>query len=89
MKAKPNLYRGIQYVVEDDLPSNQQKLLLANPSVERIKISIEGQIKSNCIQYAAYELWFKAVYKPEQEKQSISVAKKQETFTPQVLVSKI
>jgi hypothetical protein len=88
MKAKVNLYRGIEFVVVDDLPINQQKLLAANPSVERIKILIDGQIKSNCIQYAAYELWFIAVYKPEQEKQSKAVAIKQDVFTERVLISK-
>lgn len=89
MKAKANLYRGIEYVVEDDLPVNQQMLLAANPAVERIKISIDGQIKSNCIQYAAYELWFTSVFKPEQEKQLNSVADKQEVFTSRVLVPKV
>jgi hypothetical protein len=88
MKAKVNLYRGIEYVVVDDLPINQQKLLAANPSLERIKILIEGQIKSNCIQYAAYELWFIAVYRPEQEKQAQSVADKKEIFSARVLVPK-
>ena len=88
MKVKASLYRGIEYVVEDDLPVNQQKLLAANPSIERIKILIEGQIKSNCIQFDAYELWFTAVYKPEQEKQSKSVVEKQEAFSPRVLVPK-
>jgi hypothetical protein len=86
MKVKANLYRGIEYVVIDDLPVNQQKLLAANPAIERIKILVEGQIKSNCIQYAAYELWFTAVFKADQEKQSQSVAVKQETFS-RVLVS--
>jgi hypothetical protein len=88
MKAKANLYRGIEYVVIEDLPVNQQKLLATNPAVERIKILIEGQIKSNCIQYAAYELWFIAVYKPEQEKQAQYIADEQQIFSARVLVPK-
>jgi hypothetical protein len=88
MKVKANLYRGIEFVVEDDLPVNQQKLLAANYSIERIKIAIEGKIKSNCIQYSTYELWFNGVFKPEQEKQLSSVADKQTVFAARVLVPK-
>lgn len=88
MKAKANLYRGIEYVVIDELPVLQQKLIAKNNGIERIKIMVDGHIKSNCVQYAPYELWFSSVYKVEKEKLASPDIQQPEIFTPQVLVTK-
>lgn len=63
MKAKAKLFKGIEYVVIDELPANQQTLLNSSPEKpERIKILIENKVVGNCIQYKDYTEWFQTIY---------------------------
>jgi len=63
MKANSKSYKGIEYVVISDLPSDQQSLLEQKNNIERIKILMDGKIVGNCIAYQAYSDWFHAVFK--------------------------
>lgn len=62
MKAKAKFFRGIEYVVETELPENQQAILGESNALERIKILIDGKIIGNCFSYEAYSLWYHSVY---------------------------
>ena len=63
MKAKAQIYRGIEFINVSDLPANQQLLLRRMQEPERIKILMDGKILENCIQYGEYTHWFNSVYK--------------------------
>jgi hypothetical protein len=60
MKVSPKIYRGIEYVVERDLPEDQQKRLNDSlPSVEFIKILLnDGTILDRCISFKEYSAWY-------------------------------
>jgi hypothetical protein len=58
MKAKAKVYRGIEYVIEGELPVSQQALLAATNTIERIKILVDGEIIANCILYKDYSAWY-------------------------------
>jgi hypothetical protein len=45
-----------------ELPGDQQALLLHNTDVERIKILVEEKIVSGCIQYKHYCAWYESVF---------------------------
>jgi hypothetical protein len=62
MKAKPKVYKGIEFINISDLPTNQQLLLQHNSKPERIKILMDGKIQKNCIQYNQYSKWYTSVY---------------------------
>lgn len=64
MKAKPTLYRGIEFVHIQDLPSDQQKLLKSSSNrPEFVKILIRGKVSEHCVLYTAYLNWFSTVFK--------------------------
>ncbi|HEU5290728.1 MAG TPA: hypothetical protein VFU05_08815 [Cyclobacteriaceae bacterium] len=63
MKAIAKVYKGIEFINVNDLPTNQQLLLEHNAEVERIKILLDGKVVSNCIQFREYEQWYTTVYK--------------------------
>jgi hypothetical protein len=66
MKANSKNYKGIEYVQVSDLPLAQQEKLLQTINHDLfIKIMIDRQIISNCLQYKDYVLWFDKVYKAE------------------------
>lgn len=62
MKATSKFYKGIEYVVVNELPSEQQALL-NQINIEKIKILMDGKILSNCISYQEYSEWFHTVFK--------------------------
>jgi len=62
MKAKAQIYRGIEFINVSDLPANQQLLLRRMQEPERIKILMDGKMLDNCIQYKDYGVWYTSVY---------------------------
>lgn len=57
------IYKGIEYIQLDELPLDQQEKIQKTLSREFfIKILVNGQIVSNCIQYRHYRNWFESVY---------------------------
>ena len=86
MKAKAQIYRGIEFINVNDLPANQQLLLRRMQGPERIKILMDGKILDNCIQYNEYGVWYTSVYI-----QSVTVPAKsiqEEVFQPSVALNK-
>lgn len=66
MKVDCKNYRGIEYILFDELPQNQRnKFLQTLGRAAFIKIMIDGKIVSGCIQYKDYNLWFDNIYKPK------------------------
>jgi hypothetical protein len=63
MKAKAKVYKGIEFITVNELPTSQQLLLEHNSETERIKILFEGKVLKNCIQYSEYDKWYSSVYK--------------------------
>jgi hypothetical protein len=63
MKADRKNYRGIEYILVDELPQTQREKLLQTLGHDRfIKIMMDGQIISRCIQYKDYNYWFENTY---------------------------
>jgi hypothetical protein len=62
MKGAVKIYKGIEFVLVEELSAQQQLALKNNTAVERIKILIDGQIVSNCIQYQHYVSWYAATF---------------------------
>jgi hypothetical protein len=63
MKVNSKIYKGIEYIQLSDLPKDQQDLIVKNVGEEFfIKILVEKNVISNCIQYKDYALWFENVY---------------------------
>lgn len=66
MLAECKVYKGIEYVLVDELPENQKGKILLTVSPDLfIKILINGKIVSPCLQYKDYNFWFHHVYKSE------------------------
>lgn len=84
MKATARVYKGIEFINESDLPTNQQLLLQHNEEVERIKILLDGKIVKNCIQFREYERWYSSVYK-----KSVAKPGKEEALQLKVSLSKV
>ena len=64
MKAKPIVYRGIEFVKISDLSPDQQSVLNLTPSrPEQVKILMHGKISEKCVLYKAYSEWFSTVFK--------------------------
>lgn len=83
MKAIARVYKGIEFINESDLPTNQQLLLQHNAGVERIKILLDGKIVKDCIQFREYEQWYSSVYK-----KSVAKPAKEETLQLKISLSK-
>lgn len=63
MKVNSRIYKGIEYIQLTDLPKDQQDLIIKNLNEEFfIKILIEKNVISNCVQYKDYTLWFESCY---------------------------
>jgi hypothetical protein len=62
MKVQATIFKGIEFVSLQDLPVDQQMLLEHNNEIERIKILVDGKVKSNCIQYKDYSTWYSSVF---------------------------
>lgn len=59
----PKLYKGIKYVLLDDLPEDQRINIIETLSQELfIKILVNGRVLSNCIQFKDYQFWHDNVY---------------------------
>lgn len=74
------VYKGIEYVQLNELPIDQQEKIQGTLNRELfIKILINGEILSNCIQYKNYRSWFENVYAVKGERGKIIEEK---TVTP-------
>lgn len=72
MKVSSKIYKGIEYVLLEELPKDQKEKISESLSSENfIKILIGEKILVNCIQYKDYEFWFDSTYR----KQSVVVKK--------------
>jgi hypothetical protein len=64
MKAESKNFKGIEYIQVDELPQTQREKLFQTIGRDVfIKIMINGQIVSQCMQYRDYSYWFDTVYK--------------------------
>lgn len=64
MKVDCKIYKGIEYVVLNELPQLQQEKIIETIKPEIfIKILIEGKIVAQCLQYKDYSYWFDNVFK--------------------------
>ncbi|MCD9016336.1 hypothetical protein [Parachryseolinea silvisoli] len=65
MKIDSKIFKGIQYVEVNQLPSEQSNSILKTFEEDAfIKILKDGKILSGCIQYRDYEAWYHTVYRP-------------------------
>jgi hypothetical protein len=65
MKIDSKIFKGIQYVEVNQLPSEQSNSILKTFDEDNfIKILMDGKILSGCIQYKDYEAWYHTVYRP-------------------------
>jgi len=63
MKEKRKTFKGIEYVVFDELPCEQQSILLLTFSRSQfINILVDGKVIRNCIAYCSYSDWYEEVY---------------------------
>lgn len=84
MKVNSKIYRGIEYVELTDLPVDQQdmiKRVLTEDSI--IKILVDKNIVSNCIQYKDYLNWFEKNYSAEK----ISIKRERPSGAPTLEVA--
>jgi hypothetical protein len=64
MKADRKNYKGIEYVLFEELPQTQREKLLQTLGQDVfIKIMVDGKIVSQCVQYKDYSRWFDNIYK--------------------------
>ena len=65
MKIDSKIFKGIQYVEVNQLPSEQSNSILKTFDEDTfIKILMDGKILKGCIQYKDYEAWYHSVYRP-------------------------
>jgi hypothetical protein len=65
MKIDSKIFKGIQYVEVNQLPSEQSNSILKTFDEDAfIKILMDGKILKGCIQYKDYEAWYHTVYRP-------------------------
>ena len=58
------IYRGIEYVQLDELPSTQREKISQTLNSELlIKIMIDGKVINDCLQYKDYSYWYNSVFK--------------------------
>jgi hypothetical protein len=63
MKVDCKNYKGIEYVLADELPLEQREKLLQTLGQDIfIKIMMDGKIVSRCVQYKDYSYWFENTY---------------------------
>jgi hypothetical protein len=66
MMIDSKIYKGIEYVQFNELPLPQQQKL--NETLNKdlfIKIMIDGQIVSECLQFKDYSYWYNSVYQAQ------------------------
>lgn len=63
MKIACKIYKGIEYVQFSELPQAQQEKILQTLQHDFfIKIMINGEIISKCLQYKDYTRWYENVF---------------------------
>jgi hypothetical protein len=77
MKIDSKIFKGIQYVEVNQLPSEQSNSILKTFEEDAfIKILKDGKILSGCIQYRDYEAWYHTVYRPDTQQPFVEKASK-------------
>lgn len=77
MKIDSKIFKGIQYVEVNQLPSEQSNSILKTFEEDAfIKILKDGKILSGCIQYKDYETWYHTVYRPGTQQPFVEKASK-------------
>jgi hypothetical protein len=77
MMIDSKIYKGIEYVQLNELPQTQREKLTETINKDLfIKILIDGNILSDCLQFKDYSFWYNSVYKPKPAsvQESITVA---------------
>ena len=87
MLAKAKIFRGIEFISVRELPDDQQLLLKHSRDPERIKILVDEQILSNCIQYREYCQWYLSIFKQSIVPEQTEVIH-EELFPVKVVVNK-
>jgi hypothetical protein len=63
MKINSKIYRGIEYIQLHELPQPQREMLMQTIDHNLfIKIMIDGEVISQCLQYKDYSFWHKTIY---------------------------
>jgi hypothetical protein len=58
-KIRPEVYKGISYIRLSNLP-NDQRQVIAETRIRKIKIKTESSILHDCVQYHDYENWYES-----------------------------
>jgi len=59
-KIQPEVYRGISFIRLSNLPRDQ-KQVISQTEIKRIKIKTESSILTDCVQYLDYEKWYESI----------------------------
>lgn len=59
-KIKPEIYKGISFVRLSSLPMDQ-KQVIAQSKIRKIKIKTDSSILADCVQYLDYESWYESI----------------------------
>ena len=85
MKVSSKIYKGIEYIQLNELPSDQkEKISEFLDSESLIKILINEKVVCNCIQYKEYEKWFDTVFR---KAAPVPVKKERLTEVPAVSIA--
>lgn len=58
-KVEPEVYKGISYVRLSNLPKDQ-KQIMSQSAIPKIKIKTESSVLTDCVQYLDYEKWYES-----------------------------
>jgi hypothetical protein len=59
-KMKPEVYKGISFVRLSNLPIDQ-KQVISQTEIRKIKIKTDSSILADCVQYLDYENWYESM----------------------------
>jgi hypothetical protein len=78
MMIDSKIYRGIEYIQLDELPSTQREKISETLNSDLlIKIMIDGKVINDCLQYKDYSYWYNSVYKQQVAAEPIKTIEKE------------
>ncbi len=79
MLAKVKIFKGIEFIELNDLPSEQAASFVEWASRDAfIKILIKDKVVSNCIQYKEYKRWYELFHQNQEQTLIASLPLKEE-----------